>query len=62
MANANVWLSQVNAAGAYDTTATGTDAPHWNYPTELDLGGFVNSISTLAMSTEFTGPSESYRL
>jgi hypothetical protein len=39
--NMNTGLSEVSAAGAYDTTAAGTNAPRWWYPSELDLGGFL---------------------
>ena len=41
LANVNVWHSQVDSAGAYDATATGTDAPRSWYPGELNLGGVV---------------------
>ncbi len=45
MANANVALSVIDSSGVYDTTATGTDAPRWSSPSELDLGGFVYDTS-----------------
>lgn len=44
MANANVWLSQVDSAGDYDTITN--DAPRWWFPSELDLGGFVFDTAT----------------
>ncbi|MCE9591885.1 MAG: hypothetical protein K8S99_15340 [Planctomycetes bacterium] len=54
MANANVWTSQVDVNGNYDTTETGINAPRWSYPSELNLGNFVRLTDT-TKSTRMTG-------
>ncbi len=50
MLNANVALSQVSAANAYDADTIGMDAPRWAFPTTLDFGNFY--FSTDAAPTD----------
>jgi hypothetical protein len=51
--NVNTGLSTIDVSGAFDTSAPGTNAPHWDTPGEVDLGRFVHTIAPALMATEF---------
>lgn len=51
LTNVNTWLA-LSAAGAYDTSPAGDNAPRWMNPSELDLAQFfANHGETAAMDT-----------
>ncbi len=51
--NVNTALSTIDASGAFDTSAAGANAPHWDTPGEVDLGRFVHTIAPALMGSEF---------
>jgi hypothetical protein len=49
--NVNTALSTIDASGAFDTSAPGTNAPHWDTPGEVDLGSFIYGMGIDAGDT-----------